>query len=126
MNILCNIADRPDICNFILPSIVQRGDLVISISTSGKSPALAKKLRRIIDAQFGEEYTDFLQLMGAIRTKLLRQTHEPEAHKGIFERLINSNLIDLIREGDKTQIDALLKDTLGEGFKYESLMGGLN
>ena len=39
-NILCNIADRPEVCNFILPSIVRRGDLVITISTSGKSPAL--------------------------------------------------------------------------------------
>ena len=44
-NMLCNIADRPKVCNFILPSIVNRGDLTISISTSGKSPALAKKLR---------------------------------------------------------------------------------
>ncbi len=45
LNMLCNIADRPKVCNFILPSIVNRGDLTISISTSGKSPALAKKLR---------------------------------------------------------------------------------
>jgi precorrin-2 dehydrogenase len=45
LNMLCNIADRPEVCNFILPSIVNRGDLTISISTSGKSPALAKKLR---------------------------------------------------------------------------------
>ena len=44
--ILCNIADRPDKCNFILPAVIARGDLVITVSTSGKSPALAKKLRR--------------------------------------------------------------------------------
>ena len=43
---LCNIADRPQVCNFILPSIVHRGDLVITISTSGKSPALSKHRRR--------------------------------------------------------------------------------
>ena len=44
---LCNIADRPEVCNFILPAIISRGDLMITISTSGKSPALAKKLRYI-------------------------------------------------------------------------------
>ena len=45
-NILCNIADRPAVCNFILPSIVHRGDLVVTISTSGKSPALAKNYEK--------------------------------------------------------------------------------
>jgi precorrin-2 dehydrogenase/sirohydrochlorin ferrochelatase len=53
INLLCNIADRPDVCNFILPSIVNRGDLVIAISTSGKSPAFAKKLRKELEKQFG-------------------------------------------------------------------------
>ncbi|MGI9569394.1 MAG: precorrin-2 dehydrogenase/sirohydrochlorin ferrochelatase family protein, partial [Desulfobulbia bacterium] len=52
-HILCNIADRPEICNFILPSIVRRGNLVITISTSGKSPALAKHLRQELETQFG-------------------------------------------------------------------------
>ena len=68
-NMLCNIADRPEACNFILPSIVNRGDLVIAISTSGKSPAFAKKLRRRLQKEFGPEYADFLRLMGAIRKK---------------------------------------------------------
>ena len=57
-NTLCNIADRPEVCNFILPSIVRRDDLVITISTSGRSPALAKKLRKRLERQFGLEYSD--------------------------------------------------------------------
>ena len=61
-NLLCNIADRPAVCNFILPSIVHRGDLVITVSTSGKSPALAKKLRKALERQFGIEYADLLNL----------------------------------------------------------------
>jgi precorrin-2 dehydrogenase / sirohydrochlorin ferrochelatase len=119
---LCNIADRPEICNFILPSIVQRDDLVITISTSGKSPALAKKLRQSLEARFGEEYGVFLRLMGGIRKKLLRQSHEPEAHKDVFERLINSDLTVLIREGKTNEIDALLLDILGEGYRFEDLI----
>jgi len=121
-NTLCNIADRPEICNFILPSILQRDDLVITISTSGRSPALAKKLRQSLESQFGREYGDFLQLMGAIRNKLLSQAHEPEAHKPIFEQLINSDLIAMIREANIEAINALLFKILGNGYRFEELM----
>ncbi len=121
-NTLCNIADRPEICNFILPSIVQRDDLVITISTSGRSPALAKKLRKTLERKFGEEYCDFLQLLGAIRNKLLSQAHEPEAHKPLFEQLIDSDLIAMIREAKTEDINALLFNILGDGYRFEELM----
>ncbi|MGB5745443.1 MAG: bifunctional precorrin-2 dehydrogenase/sirohydrochlorin ferrochelatase [Desulfobacterales bacterium] len=122
LNTLCNIADRPEVCNFILPSIVHRDDLVITISTSGQSPALAKKLRKALENQFGEEYGKLLRLMGAIRIKLLQQAHEPEAHKPLFERLINSNLVGMIQEGEVEKIDSLLLEVLGDGYKFEELM----
>ncbi len=122
LNTLCNIADRPEVCNFILPSIVHRDDLVITISTSGQSPAMAKKLRKTLEHQFGKEYGLLLRLMGAIRQKLLQQTHEPEAHKPLFEQLINSDLIGIIQKGENEKIDSLLLEVLGEGYKYEALM----
>ncbi len=119
--VLCNIADRPEACNFILPSIVNRGDLIIAISTSGKSPAFAKKLRKQLEAEFGSEYAVFLDLMGAIRKKLLSQRHEPEAHKHLFEQLIERDLVQLIKNADNENIDALLLDVLGEGYDFKSL-----
>ena len=122
LNMLCNIADRPKVCNFILPSIVNRGDLTISISTSGKSPALAKRLRIELEEQFGNEYAELLRLMGAIRKKLLSQKHEPEAHKQLFEQLISRGLLDMIRSIRKDEIDSLLFEVLGEGFRFDDLM----
>ena len=122
LNMLCNIADRPEVCNFILPAIVNRGDLTISISTSGKSPALAKRLRIELEEQFGNEYAEFLLLMGVIRTKLLSQKHEPEAHKQLFEQLISRGLIDMIRGKRKAEIDSLLHEILGDGFRFDELM----
>jgi precorrin-2 dehydrogenase/sirohydrochlorin ferrochelatase len=119
---LCNIADRPQACNFILPSIIQRGDLVITISTSGKSPALAKQLRQKLETQFGKEYAEFLLLMGAIRKKLLNQAHEPEAHKDLFNKLIDSNLIQLMQLGKTEEINSLLYKILGEGYRLEELL----
>jgi precorrin-2 dehydrogenase/sirohydrochlorin ferrochelatase len=122
LNTLCNIADHPEVCNFILPSIVHRDDLVITISTSGKSPALAKKLRKTLENHYGEEYGTLLRLMGAIRKKLLQQAHEPEAHKPLFEQLINSDLIGMIQEEKIEEIDALLFEILGEGYIFDELM----
>ena len=122
LNMLCNIADRPKACNFILPSIVNRGDLTISISTAGKSPALAKKLRIELEEQFGNEYAELLRLMGAIRAKLLSQKHEPEAHRHLFEQLVSKRLLEMIRGKRKDEIDSFLCDILGEGFRFDELM----
>lgn len=122
LGMLCNVADRPEVCNFILPSIVNRGDLIIAISTSGQSPAFAKKLRKDLEKVFGNEYAQFLKLMGAVRKKLLRQDHRPKAHKHLFEQLINGGLVDMIKAHQYEDIDALLFETLGKGYQFKSLM----
>ena len=123
---LCNIADFPEGCNFILPAVVRRGDLLIAISTSGTSPAFAKALRKRIEADFGPEYGRFLDLMGAVRSRLLSFAHAPEEHKPLFEALINGGLLEMIRAGNTGAIDKLLEDVLGEGFRYEELMRTLD
>jgi len=120
--ILCNIADRPEVCSFILPAILQRGDLTITVSTSGKSPAFAKKLRGSLAAQYGPEYAAFLDLMGAIRQRLLTQAHAPEAHKPLFEALIDSDLPALIRANQRDAINVLLEKVLGKGYRVEELL----
>jgi len=122
LKILCNIADRPEQCDFILPAVVQRGDLVVTVSTSGRSPALAKKLRQDLQAQFGDEYTAFLDLMGAIRKRLLAEAHAPEEHKPIFERLVHSDILIWIREGRRNDIDRLLAEILGDGWRVDDLL----
>ena len=120
-NMLCNIADRPEVCNFILPAIVHRGDLLIAVSTSGKSPAFAKKLRQRLEKEYGDEYAEFLELMGAIREKLLSAEHEPEAHKHLFEELISQGLVEMIKKGREDKIDALLVDLFGEEYRLSNL-----
>jgi precorrin-2 dehydrogenase/sirohydrochlorin ferrochelatase len=121
-HLLCNIADRPAICNFILPAIVNRGDFMLAISTAGKSPAFAKHIRQSLEAQFGKEYGDLLELMGAIRNKLLADAHEPEAHKPLFEQLIAANLLSLVKNDQIEQIDQLLARVLGPAYRYDLLM----
>jgi len=122
LGVLCNIADRPEDCNFILPAIVNRDDLIIAISTSGKSPAFAKKIRKDLEKVFGNEYAEFLKLMGNIRNKLLSEDHEPEAHKHLFEQLIKRDLVKMIKDRNIAAVNSLLLDILGKGYIFDELM----
>lgn len=113
---ICNIADVPDACNFILPSVIRRGPLTVTVSTSGQSPAFSKSLRRQMDSMFGPEYEMFLSIMGGIRKTLLAEAHDHEAHKPLFEAIIKGGLLELCRSGDLEAIDSLLFSVLGEGY----------
>ncbi|MBI9077253.1 MAG: bifunctional precorrin-2 dehydrogenase/sirohydrochlorin ferrochelatase [Desulfatibacillum sp.] len=124
-NLLCNIADRPAACNFILPSIVKQKDLVIAISTCGQSPAFAKKVRQDLQCQFGAEYGVFLELMGAVRKKLLAQAHAPEEHKPLFNQLITGGLLDLLAARDEQGADDLIERILGPGYSIREMIGDL-
>jgi siroheme synthase-like protein len=79
--ILCNAVDDVENCHFYCGAIVQRGDLQIAVSTNGKSPALAQRLRKEFDQQFGPEYAAWLEWLGAAREVLREQSHEPESTK---------------------------------------------
>jgi precorrin-2 dehydrogenase / sirohydrochlorin ferrochelatase len=80
-NILCNAVDDIENCHFYYGSIVQRGDLQIAISTNGKSPALAQRLRKELEAQFGAEYAAWVEWLGAARDVLRAQTGDAESTK---------------------------------------------
>ncbi|MEH0019830.1 MAG: bifunctional precorrin-2 dehydrogenase/sirohydrochlorin ferrochelatase [Desulfobacter sp.] len=121
--ILCNIADGDDKGDFILPSVVSREDLILAVSTCGSSPAMAKRLRRELEAKFGPEYGTALTLMANIRTKLLARGHDPEGHKKVFTALVASGLPELIAAGDQSRIDAVLAEVLGSGFTFDGLVG---
>lgn len=60
LNLLINVVDAPKLCNFIVPATLRRGNLTISVSTSGKSPALAKKIKEDLQNIYGAEYEDLL------------------------------------------------------------------
>jgi precorrin-2 dehydrogenase/sirohydrochlorin ferrochelatase len=68
--ILCNVVDNPERCNFYMPAIVERGDLKIAISTSGRSPSLAGKLREYLDEAFPENAADLTQIVSLLRSRL--------------------------------------------------------
>ena len=69
-HILCNVADTPDLCDFYLGSIVQKGDLKIGISTNGKSPTMAKRMREFLDDIIPENIQQLLENLREIRKSI--------------------------------------------------------
>lgn len=93
-----NVVDDVDRCTFIAPSIVRRGDLVLAISTGGKSPALAVRIRERFEREFGEEFAQFLDLMGRLREEVRLEGDQDERAKAWY-RVVDSEVMDLVREG---------------------------
>lgn len=93
-NILCNAVDDVDHCHFYYGSIVQRGDLQIAISTNGKSPALAQRLRKELEEQFGPEYAAWLDWLGAAREVLRAQSTDTETTRRWLHLLASPQMLE--------------------------------
>ncbi|MBF0449606.1 MAG: bifunctional precorrin-2 dehydrogenase/sirohydrochlorin ferrochelatase [Candidatus Magnetomorum sp.] len=112
-NILCNIADNPETSDFTLPSIIEQGDLNITISTNGKSPALSRHIRKQLVNTFGDEYALFLVIMGNLRDILSTQQLSQDERKKKYHTLIDMQLIHRIKEKDINHISSILFDVTG-------------
>jgi precorrin-2 dehydrogenase/sirohydrochlorin ferrochelatase len=88
--VLCNVVDVPGLCDFYYPAVVQRGALQIAISTAGLSPALAQRLRKELEHQFGAEYKAWLEELGKERDKLFSVTLNPEERKRLLHDLVSA------------------------------------
>ena len=97
-NIPINVVDDPVRCTFTVPSVLRRGPLCISVSTTGKSPLLARKIREQLEELFGVGYAEFLELMGEIRNRVLEDVPDGEKRRRIFECLIDSDILELMRK----------------------------
>jgi len=120
--VLVNAVDQPRDCNFIMPSIVRQGDLQIAISTAGKSPALAKKIRKGMDKMFGPEYGSLVELLGLIRIKLLSLGQVSSKNKTIFQKLVDSDLLEMIKKRKLDKVKATLVYILGEDFPIDDII----
>lgn len=96
--ILVNVVDRPEFCSFIVPSSLVRGDLCISISTGGSSPALARNIREYLEKQFGDEYGLFTKLLSEMRRKVLSEIKEESVRRDILQRIAEFDILEIIKE----------------------------
>jgi precorrin-2 dehydrogenase/sirohydrochlorin ferrochelatase len=115
------VVDDPAHSSFIVPSIVQKKDLLVAISTSGRSPALARLLRQKLEREIGPEYPRFLKLLEKVRKRVIALGLGQRQNQRIFRRLIKEDLLPLIEEKKGRELDRRLFRVLGPGFSLKEL-----
>jgi precorrin-2 dehydrogenase/sirohydrochlorin ferrochelatase len=122
-NLLLNVADVPQRCNFILPATVKQGDMTISISTAGKSPALARKIRMELEKSYGPEYRVLVDILGAIRPEILAAGQEQAENEQLFNSLLHVDMAVWIKNRDWNNLEKHLRAVLGDRLDEERLSG---
>lgn len=109
-SMLVNVVDVPELCNFILPAIVRQGPIAVAISTSGASPALAKRMKREIGAAVGPEYAELAALLDEVRPWAKEMLPTYDDRKVFFENIVNGDPdpIELLRAGDRARVEDLI------------------
>lgn len=119
--ILVNVMDDLPHANFAFGSIVKRGPLTISISTSGAAPALSVRLRERFEKEFGPEYGDFLEFMQKLRKPMSRHHSEFETRKRLWYELIDSEVLSLFRQGKVEEAYEKTSEIVGENVVTDAL-----
>lgn len=105
-----NAADDPDNCSFTLMSVIRRGDLVVTVGTGGRSPALATWLKKRLTAELGPEYETLVQLLSEGREAMQAKGRSTE--DADWQRALDSGMLDLVRAGRVDEAKELLRSCL--------------
>lgn len=92
---LVNVVDDVDLSNFTVPSFVKRGDLLLSVSTGGKSPSLSAKIRKELEALYDESYEEYLNLLGEARQIIINNTEDVMKRRKQLKELLNFSIDEL-------------------------------
>ena len=110
--VFLNVVDRPRLCSFIVPAIVERTPVTVAVSTGGASPALAKRLARELDETIGPEWGLAARVLGTLRARL---SGDAARRARIFSALADTPLLAALRARDVAAVDALLGEHVGMG-----------
>ena len=100
-NMVCNVVDVPPLCNFIVPSIVRRGELALAISTGGASPVVATHIRRQLDAMYGPEWEALVSLLRDVRDELKVRYLDMPSRRDAVVRLMETDIVQMLADDDE-------------------------
>lgn len=110
-SVLVNVVDDPANCDFIVPSYFRRGDITVAVSTAGRSPALARKIRTRLEEDIGDEYSALALMIYDVRTEIKSRGIKVSAEN--WQKALDLDLlIDLLKKNDRTKARILLLDKL--------------
>lgn len=110
---LVNVVNDQELGHFVVPAMVRRGRLSIAVSTSGASPAVARKIKRELEEQFGEEYAIYLDQLADVRRTLLQTVEDEKRRTEIFQRIAASDLLRLLRNKEYKLAEQLIDNFMG-------------
>lgn len=108
LGILIDVVDAPRRSDFTTPALLERGDLLITVSTGGASPGLSRRIVSQLEPLFGEEYAQAVTLLAEVREKILTEKGGSAYNERVFAELAALNLPDMIKNGQRDAIDQLL------------------
>jgi siroheme synthase-like protein len=111
--LLCNVVDQPALCNFITPALLTQGDLQISVSTGGGSPALTQRVKREVGELVGAEYGELLELAAEMRLEVKRRIPDFEGRRRVLHAFVESEALELLREGRRDEARRLARVLVG-------------
>lgn len=111
-NIWCNVAERPEQGDFILPGVFSRQDLIIAVSTCGCSPALTSRIKKDLGDIYGPHYALLTGLLAGVRKILLPLNLPQEKNRAYFREIVDSDAVTLLKSGRRKELTALLLDIL--------------
>lgn len=106
---LLNVADAPDLGNFSVPAQVAHGDLLMTVSTGGKTPAMARRLREELAQNYGPEYGMYIDLIGRLRQQMKVELATAKDRELFWRETINQDILDLLRQGKIKEAEARVR-----------------
>lgn len=100
-NKLVNVVDNIELSNYIVPSYIKRGDLLISVSTGGKSPSLSRKIKKELENKYDDSYEEYINFLGEVRRKIIEEVDDISTRRELIKKLITLNLEELKEEKNK-------------------------
>jgi precorrin-2 dehydrogenase/sirohydrochlorin ferrochelatase len=110
--ILINVVDVPRLCNFIMPSILRRGDLCIAVSTGGRSPALARKIRLELEEQFPVDFGELLLRVSEVREFVKERMQPGHEREDMLSTLAEPEILALLRQNRVEEVKRRYVDRL--------------
>ena len=111
-NILINVVDQPNICDFIFPSILERGDITVAVSTGGASPVLARMLRTKLETMVPSNYGKLAAIVSANRIKVRDKMKKFSSNKIFWEQMLNGKFFELVLSGRNEEAELFLDEQI--------------
>lgn len=122
LKVLVNVVDDPSHCDFVLPAVIRQGDLLITVSTGGRSPAVARHIRRRLEHLAASEFVGLLDLVGQIREELMAQGQRFPGEA--WQRALDDEFLGLLRDGEVDRARTVLLAHLGDPARAEISLHG--